>query len=253
MERMHCDIVKDLLPLYVDDVCSEKSRMVIEEHLKECEECKKCYEQLIDKTPEVVMDEGISYFEESEFIQKIKKKITFDRVVVGFVVFLVLAMGSTVLLPYPHQPGFGLCGLVDQRAEKENLVIRNLYQLENGKIYFEVISSDSITWPHIDTPIYNAVDNYWYGMAHYEIEWKEQYFGGKGNGKSFWFLFSPYEEDELGNSEWLSEFIFECKEDEKIVVWKRGQQIEKAPEEIEERVLNTDGAVWSSYCARLDE
>lgn len=36
-----CDIVQDLLPLYHDSVCSVKSRKLIEEHLKTCENCRK--------------------------------------------------------------------------------------------------------------------------------------------------------------------------------------------------------------------
>ena len=33
-----CEIVRDLLPLYIDGVCLEGSRELVEEHLKECEE-----------------------------------------------------------------------------------------------------------------------------------------------------------------------------------------------------------------------
>lgn len=35
-----CGIVCDLLPLYVDGVCSEDSRELIEEHIAECSECR---------------------------------------------------------------------------------------------------------------------------------------------------------------------------------------------------------------------
>ncbi len=35
-----CDIIRDLLPLYHDNVCSEKSRKLVEEHLETCEKCK---------------------------------------------------------------------------------------------------------------------------------------------------------------------------------------------------------------------
>ena len=35
--KIDCDIVKDLLPLYTEQLVSEKSRMAIEEHLEECE------------------------------------------------------------------------------------------------------------------------------------------------------------------------------------------------------------------------
>ena len=41
MSKRECDIIKDLLPSYVDEICSEASKEWIEEHLKECEECRK--------------------------------------------------------------------------------------------------------------------------------------------------------------------------------------------------------------------
>ncbi len=34
-----CDVIRDLLPLYADDACSEDSRRMVEEHLAECPEC----------------------------------------------------------------------------------------------------------------------------------------------------------------------------------------------------------------------
>ena len=37
--KTDCEVVRDLLPLYADDACSEKSRSLVEEHLRECPEC----------------------------------------------------------------------------------------------------------------------------------------------------------------------------------------------------------------------
>lgn len=37
---MNCDIIRDLLPLYADDVCSEASREIVEQHLETCEGCR---------------------------------------------------------------------------------------------------------------------------------------------------------------------------------------------------------------------
>ena len=34
-----CDLIRDLLPLYADDACSETSRKIVEEHLEECPDC----------------------------------------------------------------------------------------------------------------------------------------------------------------------------------------------------------------------
>ena len=41
MKKITCEIIKDILPLYVDDVVSADTRTMVEEHLAECESCKK--------------------------------------------------------------------------------------------------------------------------------------------------------------------------------------------------------------------
>ena len=41
-----CEIINDLLPLYIDDLCNEKSKEVIKEHLSSCERCKQNYEKI---------------------------------------------------------------------------------------------------------------------------------------------------------------------------------------------------------------
>ena len=39
--KYNCDIVKDLLLLYLDEVCSEASKQVVAEHVDECVECER--------------------------------------------------------------------------------------------------------------------------------------------------------------------------------------------------------------------
>ena len=41
-----CQIIRDLLPLYADDACSDASREVIDEHLKDCPDCAAFLEQI---------------------------------------------------------------------------------------------------------------------------------------------------------------------------------------------------------------
>jgi predicted anti-sigma-YlaC factor YlaD len=38
--KTSCEIIKDLLPLYYDGVCSNESKTLVEEHLAECDNCK---------------------------------------------------------------------------------------------------------------------------------------------------------------------------------------------------------------------
>lgn len=44
--KKECEIVRDLLPLYVDDACSASSREIIEAHLKDCADCSAYLEEI---------------------------------------------------------------------------------------------------------------------------------------------------------------------------------------------------------------
>lgn len=50
--KYECDMVRDLLPLYQDSVCSEASRKIVEEHLQECSTCQQMAERIKDATLE---------------------------------------------------------------------------------------------------------------------------------------------------------------------------------------------------------
>lgn len=41
MEKIKCDIIQDLIPSYVDGICSEATRECVEEHMESCEECRR--------------------------------------------------------------------------------------------------------------------------------------------------------------------------------------------------------------------
>ncbi len=38
--KMECQVIEDLLPLYLDNVCSERSNALVQAHLNECEKCR---------------------------------------------------------------------------------------------------------------------------------------------------------------------------------------------------------------------
>ena len=41
-----CEIIEDLLPLYYDGNCSKESEKAVEEHIKNCENCKIMYAEI---------------------------------------------------------------------------------------------------------------------------------------------------------------------------------------------------------------
>ena len=44
---MKCDIIRDLLPLYCDGLCSEASKQEIEAHVAQCQECCACLAEMM--------------------------------------------------------------------------------------------------------------------------------------------------------------------------------------------------------------
>ena len=94
--KCKCGIIKDLLPLYVDHVCSDESKELIDEHLLECEKCK----SYMDSLRESQDVEAVAYDEETErrkvkMMLRMKKKIVFRNILVA--VFTVLILGGACI------------------------------------------------------------------------------------------------------------------------------------------------------------
>lgn len=52
---MNCNIIRDLLPLYIDDCCSQETASEVRNHLESCEDCKAVYAEMSNpSTVEVV-------------------------------------------------------------------------------------------------------------------------------------------------------------------------------------------------------
>lgn len=94
MEKMRCDIIRDLIPSYVDGLCSEATRECVEEHMKSCEECRKmtalCREKGI---ADAQMDQR-----ELDGLKKIKRLIRCKGYACcGLVIFILGYMGISIL------------------------------------------------------------------------------------------------------------------------------------------------------------
>ena len=74
--KISCDVIEDLLPLYVDDMVSEDSRQLVEEHLKECTTCQKMMEEMKKENSLGHGKEGLADAERKaiEPLKKIRRK-----------------------------------------------------------------------------------------------------------------------------------------------------------------------------------
>ena len=99
--KCKCGIIKDLLPLYVDHVCSDESKELIDEHLLECEKCK----AYMDSLRESQAVEAVAYDEETErrkvkMMLGMKKKLLFRNILVAAFTVLILGVAGTSGIHY---------------------------------------------------------------------------------------------------------------------------------------------------------
>ncbi|MGV8983959.1 sigma factor [Clostridium sp.] len=120
-----CEIVRDLLPLYYDDVCSSESSTSVEEHLLGCDTCKKYFDSMSD---DFIQTNGEKTAEKakSNILKGIKKKLLRKNVMISVISVIcaitVLFGGFSFVFhyqtPIPYHNGLssakmGTNGLID--------------------------------------------------------------------------------------------------------------------------------------------
>lgn len=91
--KHNCNIVKDLLPLYIEEICSEDSREYVDEHLQECLECRETCE-LLKKTE---LTHFATVKQEVNAMKKLRKSIT-DKILYLYLLCIIAIVISVFLL-----------------------------------------------------------------------------------------------------------------------------------------------------------
>lgn len=92
---MNCNIIKDLLPSYIDGICSEDTVKVVEDHVQHCEECRMCLDRMQQQTAYVQqqpkeVEKAITPF------KKINKKRRIHVITAIVMTFLMTCFITTV-------------------------------------------------------------------------------------------------------------------------------------------------------------
>lgn len=87
-----CDVIQDLLPLYEDECCSEQSKMIVEDHLAECADCREKSRLYRERLPLTEAEDNTDLKEIRRGMQKInrwKKAGILSLCLVFFLVFVI--------------------------------------------------------------------------------------------------------------------------------------------------------------------
>lgn len=101
-----CNLIRDIMPLYYDKACSMESSMAVEEHMKECPECKDYYKTInnMDFIEDIVFDEQ-KELRASNSLKQIRRKMKIRSVLTGIgamiagIVMVMLVMAIRIGLP----------------------------------------------------------------------------------------------------------------------------------------------------------
>lgn len=121
---MKCEIIRDLIPNYIEGLTSEESNYEIEKHLEVCMECSKCLEEMRQNivTPKAEM-------QEKTYVQILKKirKMEIERIVL-FVSIIVMIVAMIY-----HSIDNYYYSMTDALHSELNIVVKSI---ENKRILF---------------------------------------------------------------------------------------------------------------------
>ncbi len=88
--KIRCDVIKDLLPLYAEDLASEGSRELVETHMEECDGCKKELDKI--RKPEIEVS-----FDDRNHMKRFATKLRKHTInIILFTVFITAAVMSLI-------------------------------------------------------------------------------------------------------------------------------------------------------------
>ena len=117
--KISCDIINDLLPLYVEGLASEDTRKAVEEHVTACSSCRKNLEKM-RKPEQNAAVEDIP-------VKKVKAALQRQRlkaIALTAVIILILAVSAIAYLTTPeYLPIRKICFLSVKKKTERSLLL----------------------------------------------------------------------------------------------------------------------------------
>ena len=105
--KIPCDVIRDLLPSYVDELTSETSNTLIMEHMKGCETCRKTLASMQGGLP--FAEEAEKARREIDFLKKNKRRnrrIVFGSIAGAFLLILAVLAARVFIVSSQSLPAY---------------------------------------------------------------------------------------------------------------------------------------------------
>ena len=258
MSKVSCNIIRDLMVLYEDHVCSEESRQMVEEHIKECEECHRLFQMSEKELPDISLGKDRREVKSSadelreisrRACKKLERKITYRHILIVSIMLVVAVIASTIWTEWLKYE--------INVVPSEEIQVTELYELESGDIYCTFKCKDDFI--HVNSSGIIVPEGR--RLEDCDDGWQEIYFQYSRPfdppvheliyGNEISVIFTKTEssrqfQEKNEDGEWIYSggYTHNCtavyygRKDkaDKLLVWEEGQEIEPAPEEVENLV-----------------
>lgn len=225
--KISCYVIEDLLPLYYDGVCSEESNILVEEHLKECKNCRNLLLRIQSETTETN-----SFIDDATPLKSIRdkwiksKKNAFFKGTIITLAFCILIIGGYVALTQwkciPVSP--------------ELIDVTQVSQLGDGRIIYHLNIKDDKELRFIKFTT-NKDGSYYITPMRSVIEKKRIMESGLFNE----YCIIDIEENNAYEQNYGDGIIINScyigPKDNGILIWKNGMELPKASEDLEQMTL----------------
>ena len=99
--KTSCNIIRDLLPLYVDNVCSKESRKMIDEHLEGCSACKAYLDSMevgMIKNDNSIQADITDECRKASLFRKVKNRILRKQILTAVISILIIVVISVAII-----------------------------------------------------------------------------------------------------------------------------------------------------------
>jgi hypothetical protein len=220
--KVSCEIIKDMLPLYYDEVCSGDSKKMVEEHLSQCNNCKKELENIKDEI-HIPKNNMIENRTDSNVIKNIStswKRLRLKSFIKGGIISALLL--TVIILGY-----IGLFKWEITSVATDVVEIRDISEMEDGKIVYYAEINDGYSLNKIKYDLDREGNLYITPLRPIiKKEAEPPYALEKG------YDFIDIKEQEIFRGKDIRTIYYGTPKD-KILIWEKGMELPKASEEVE--------------------
>lgn len=230
-DTLKCEVVRDLLPNYIEELTSAETNDAVYRHMERCEACKKLHEKL-------KADMAVPKFEKKDLLRLLRaiRKARLTHIILAVLGSIVLMWSIGFVLSAPLSP-----------ISPEEIAVQNIYELSNGSLVIEykvrgmdrhMIQGQSATMDDRGDYAFEMQTNFWnrlFGAAdpEYEVLYSKTGFNPEGqNGDAPLIIYYGYGRD-------------------KKELWRKGEPVIKATEEFEMFARMGFPADFKDYLWRL--